>query len=268
MNNKYKAFFGFTKTPFHQDIAVKNLLQTKQLSSVVDRIKYTVELGAAAIVTGDIGAGKSSALRYAIKEFHPSEYTVIYVTATTGSAVEIYKQICAELKIELKTFSRGLLTKTIRTSVLEYWSKKQKPILIIDEASLLRIEVFAELHTIMQFENDSAPKLPIILAGQNNLIDALQYQPSRAFASRIVARSKIEPLKQSETDEYLLHHLKLAGNEQKLFTEPSITAIHKSSGGMLRKINNLARGALIAAAGQKSQLVEPEHVQIASSEVF
>ena len=61
MNNKYKAFFGFTKTPFHQDIAVKNLMQTKQLNGVVDRIKYAVELGAAAIVTGDIGAGKSSA---------------------------------------------------------------------------------------------------------------------------------------------------------------------------------------------------------------
>ena len=268
MNNKYKTFFGFSKTPFHQDIAVKNLMPTKQLSGVVERIRYTVDLGAAMILTGDIGTGKSSALRYAIKEFHPSEYIVIYVTATTGSAVEIYKQICAELKIELKTYSRGLLIKTIKSCALEYWLKKQKPILIIDEASLLRIEVFTELHTIMQFENDSEPKLPIILAGQNNLIDAMQYLPSRAFASRIVARSKLEPLKQGETEQYLLHHLKLAGNEQKLFTEPAITAIHKLSGGMLRKINNIARGALIAAANQKSQLVEPEHVQIASSEVF
>jgi type II secretory pathway predicted ATPase ExeA len=268
MNNNYKAFFGFTKTPFHQDIAVKNMLQTKQLPGVLGRMAYAIDLGAVMILTGEIGTGKSSALRYAIKELHPSEYVIIHVTATTGSAVEIYKQICAELKIELKTFSRGLLIKTIKSCVLEYWSKKQKPVLIIDEASLLRVEVFTELHTIMQFEGDSDPKLPIILAGQNNLIDSLQYHQSKAFASRVVARCKLEALKQSETEQYLLHHLKLSGNEQKLFTEPAILAIHKLSGGMLRKINNIARGSLIAAAGQKSQLVEAEHVQIAASEVF
>ena len=133
---------------------------------------------------------------------------------------------------------------------------------------MLRLEVFAELHTITQFENDSESKLPIILAGQNNLIDALQYHSSRAFASRIVARSKLDALKLSGTEQYLLHHLVLAGNSQNLFTASAITAIHKLSGGMLRKINNLARGSLIAAANQQSQLVEPEHVQIASSEIF
>jgi type II secretory pathway predicted ATPase ExeA len=172
------------------------------------------------------------------------------------------------LKVELKTFARSFLIKTIKAFVLDCWAKKQKPILIIDEASLLRVDVFTELHTIMQFENDSEPKLTIILAGQNNLIDVMQYAPSKAFASRIVARSKLEPLKQSETEAYLLHHLNIAGVTQRLFSDATITAIHKSAGGMLRKINNIARGSLIAAASQKSQVIEPIHVQIASSEVF
>jgi len=266
--NQYKTFFGFTKTPFPQKTAVKNLMQTTQLSGVIERIKYAVDLGAAAIITGEIGTGKSSALRYAISEFHPSEYVVIYVTATTGSVVEIYKQICFELKIELKSQSKSFLINQIKSAVLNLWARKQKPVLIIDEASLLRIEVFAELHTINQFDIDSEPKLPIILAGQNNLIDSLQFQPSRAFASRVVARSKLEALKSNETEAYLMHHLSLAGNSQKIFTDPSITAIHRLSGGMLRKINHIARGALIAAAKQQSQLVEPNHVQIAASETF
>lgn len=266
--NNYKVFFGFSKIPFGQNIAVKNLMQTNQLLGVAERVKYAVELGAAAILTGEIGTGKSSALRYVISQFHPSEYIILYVTATTGSTTEIYKQICAELRIDQKSQSKSFLIKQIKSTVLTFWAKKQKPVLIIDEASLLRIEVFSELHTITQFDIDSEPKLPIILAGQNNLIDSLQYQPSRAFASRVVARSKLESLKLSETEQYLLHHLALAGNNQKLFSDPAITAIHKLSSGMLRKINNIARGSLIAAATQKSQLVQPEHVQVASSEVF
>ena len=266
--NNYKLHFGFTKNPFPQNIAVKNLLQTNQMLGVADRIQYAVELGGAAIVTGEVGTGKSTALRYAISGFHPAEYNILYVTATTGSAIEIYKQICLELKIDLKSQSKSFLIKQIKSAVLDFWSRKQRPILIIDEASLLRIDIFAELHTITQFDIDSTPKLPIILAGQNNLIDSLQYQPSRAFSSRIVARSKLESLKLSETKTYLLHHLKLAGNEHNLFTESAITAIHKLSSGMLRKINNIARGSLIAATSNQSQLVEPEHVQIAASEVF
>jgi len=31
-------------------------------------------------------------------------------------------------------------------------TRKQQPVLIIDEASLLRLDVFAELHTLTQFE--------------------------------------------------------------------------------------------------------------------
>jgi type II secretory pathway predicted ATPase ExeA len=266
--NNYKTYFGFTKTPFRQNIAIKNLLPTEQLLGVANRIKYAVELGCSAIVTGEVGTGKSTALRYAMSKFHPSEHIVLYVTATTGSAIEIYKQICVELKIDLKSQSKSFLIKQIQNSVLDLWGRKQKPILIIDEASLLRIDIFAELHTITQFDIDSAPKLPIILAGQNNLIDALQYPPSRAFSSRIVARSKLDALNLNDTKTYLLHHLQLAGNEKNLFTEPAIIAIHKLSSGMLRKINNISRGALIAATIKQSNLVEPEHVEIAASEVF
>ena len=44
------------------------------------------------------------------------------------------------------------IKKSIREIVLE---KKMKVVLIVDEASLIRLEVFAELHTITQFEQDS-----------------------------------------------------------------------------------------------------------------
>jgi hypothetical protein len=66
----------------------------------------------------------------------------------------------------------------------------------------------------------------------------------------------------------LLHHLKLAGIKKPLFDETAITAIHQGSGGLLRKANHLARGALIAAAAEKCQTVCAEHVRIAATEVF
>jgi type II secretory pathway predicted ATPase ExeA len=146
--------------------------------------------------------------------------------------------------------------------------KKLKVILIVDEASLMRLEVFAELHTITQFEQDSKPWLPVILAGKTNLIDLLTYQTSMSPASRIVARSHLEPANRSQMEEYLTHHLSITGVTNGLFDDTAVTAIHQGSGGLFRKANNLARGALIAAANEQSMTVTADHVRLAATEIF
>jgi len=143
-----------------------------------------------------------------------------------------------------------------------------KIILVIDEASLMRLEVFAELHTICQFEKDAKPWLPLILSGQSNLIDKLTYQASQPLASRIVAKSHLEGVDLNGMEMYLQHHLTIAGLERKLFDQTAITAIHQGSGGLYRKANHLARGALIAAASDQAVSVNAEHVRIASTELF
>jgi type II secretory pathway predicted ATPase ExeA len=82
-------------------------------------------------------------------------------------------------------------------------------VLIIDEASLLRWEVFAQMHTLSQFDMDSRPLLPMILAGQNNLMDNLMFHTSRPLASRILGKSHLEGLKYKDMAGYLKHHLKI-----------------------------------------------------------
>jgi type II secretory pathway predicted ATPase ExeA len=170
--------------------------------------------------------------------------------------------------IEARTSPKAVLIKLIRGSLLELTGKKQKPALIIDEASLIRLDVFAELHTLAQFDGDSRPVLPIILAGQNNLMDNLMFRQSRPLASRVAARSHMEALNGEEVGQYLQHHLRIAGCKQNLFAEQAVTAIHQGSGGLLKRANNLARGALVAAAIEKSSVVSAEHVRIASTEII
>jgi type II secretory pathway predicted ATPase ExeA len=119
-----------------------------------------------------------------------------------------------------------------------------------------------------QFDGDSKPWLPIILAGQMNLEEKLRYRKAAPLASRVVARGVLSAVMKEEMDQYLNHHLHISGVKTALFTDPAMVAIHQGSGGIYRKANNLARGALIAAAGEKSSQVTPDHVRIASSEIF
>ncbi len=269
MNKEYRIFFGFKKEPFPSNLPVKDILQTKEVNSVKQRFDYAVRLGGIAVVTGDVGSGKSTALRYASEQLHPSEYIVFYITATSGSILELYRQIAESLGLVKSSGSRAVMTALIRNEISELvLSKKLNTVLIIDEASLLRMEVFAEFHTLVQFRKDSESWLPVILAGQSTLVDKLQYRSSSPIASRIIARSHLDGLNRKGMNEYLIHHLKLAGIERNLFSEQAVTAIHQGSGGLLRKANNLARGSLIASASEQSMSVSAEHVRIASSEVF
>lgn len=268
-NEAYRTFFGFHKEPFTADIELKEILQTDELKAVAERFDYAVRLGAMAVVTGEVGSGKSTALRWAAGQLHPSEYKPIWITASSGSILEFYRQLLSELEIDTASSSKAVLTRLIRRQVLDLiGGKKQRPVIIVDEASLMRLEVLVELHTITQFEGDSKPWLPMILAGQNNLVDKFEYHTSSPIASRVVARSHLDVVDQKAMSTYLNHHLKIAGLKRSPFKDAAVTAIHQGSGGLFRKANHLARGALITAAHEQSENVTEEHVRIASTELF
>ena len=269
MNQSYRAFFGFEQEPFPSDPGLRDILETEDIKGVCNRFDYAVRLGAMALVTGEIGSGKSTALRYAANRLHPSEYRTISITAASGSILEMYRMVLAQLGVETSSSSRAFLLGGIRHEIYSLvCEKKMKVVLLIDEASLLRLEVFSEIHTLCQFELDSKPYLPIILAGQSHLIDKLMYPASRPLASRIVARSHLEGCDRKQMEIYLAHHLKLAGVKRDLFEEAAVTAIYQGSAGLFRKANHLARGALIAAAQSQCMMVGAEHVRTASSELF
>lgn len=264
----YKTFFGFQKEPFRQDIPLSDLYPLPGLQAVTERFCYAVSLGAVSIVTGDVGSGKSTALRHATGKLHSSQYKVLSVVATTGPMADLLKQICAGLDVDGQSNSLARLLATIKTAIMEITHRKQTPVLIIDEASLLRLEVFAQLHTLSQFDMDSRPLLPIVLAGQNNLVDNLMFHTSRPLASRIIGKSHLDGLKYKDMAGYIKHHLKIAGVKEQLFPDEAILAIHQGSGGLLRRANLLAKGALIAAAREQCQVVSPEHVRMAASEIM
>jgi type II secretory pathway predicted ATPase ExeA len=269
MDTSYRQFFALQKEPFGADISRKDIMLTKPLCATEERIQYALRLGAVVLVTGEIGSGKSTTLRYVLGGLHPSEHKVISVTATSGSILELYRQILGELGTEQCGSSRAVMTKTIKQEILGLTlGKKMKVVLVIDEASLLRLEVFAELHTITQFEQDSKPWLPIVLAGQANLVENLQYRTSMPLAARVVARSHLKGGDQDTMAAYLKHHLAIAGVTRMLFDDTAITAIHQGSGGLYRKANHLARGSLIAAAKTDSASVNAEHVRIAATELL
>ncbi len=266
--NPYCAYFGFKTEPFSSEIATKNLLKLSSMVAVKERFDYVMQ-GGVLVITGEVGSGKSTSLRWSEGHFHSSQYLFLNVTASGGSLNEFYRQLCWALDVQAKSGSRAALLKEFKATIREIAAtKKQKIAVIVDEAHLLRADVFAELHTITQFDHDSKNLFSLILAGQANLLEKLTYRSSAPLASRVLTRTHLSNLNEDQMRVYLEHHQTVAGVKKQLFTDPAITAIYQGSAGILRKANLLARGALVAAANEKEPSVSAEHVRLAATELM
>ena len=88
----YSEFFGFKNEPFTSEINPKNLLKLPSMVSVKERFEYVLN-GGVLIVTGEVGSGKSTSLRWSQSHFHPSQYLFLNITAGGGSLTEFYRQL-------------------------------------------------------------------------------------------------------------------------------------------------------------------------------
>ena len=265
----YLQFFGFTSEPYSSEIATKHLMKLNSILEIKNRFEYVFNCGGVFVLTGDVGSGKSTALRFTESQFHPSQYHFINILASGGSIIEFYRQLCWGVDIEMISGTRTTALKKFKSAVFETsTTKKQKIIVVIDEAHLLRPEIFNELHIINQFKHDSQNIFSIALVGQANLIDKLTYRTSAALASRVITRTHIAHLSEIEVAAYIEHRLHISGVKTQIFSPQAIVAIYQGSGGILRRINLLARGGLIAAASEKQNIVSSEHIRLASSELI
>jgi general secretion pathway protein A len=260
--------FGFKKDPFPQNVPVKDLFPLPALIPLKQRVSFAVDQKAISVITGDVGSGKSTALRYVASTFHSSEYELITIVGGNYSPMELYRQILLNFGVNYMSFQVSMMVAKIRELILEIASRKVTPVLVVDEAHLLKRAVFTQLHTLAQFEFDSRPVMPMILCGQDLLLEHLMANAVRPLSSRVLGRNHLEALKREVMEEYLNHHISLAGCTTKIFSQEAVFAIHQGSGGLLRRANYLAKAALMACVMEKAHTISPEHVRLASTEIF
>ena len=72
---------------------------------------------------------------------------------------------------------------------------------------------------------------------------------------------------ESETRDYVSHHLKLVGRSDQLFSDDATALIHQTSRGLPRAVNNLALQALVATFAANKTIVDESAARAAVTEV-
>ena len=97
MIEKLQSHYGFTKTPFGRGLAPQMLHRHTAHAEAVARIGWCISERGLGVITGEVGAGKTVAVRAALAGLDTSRHTVIYLGNPAVGGRGLYGSIVTAL---------------------------------------------------------------------------------------------------------------------------------------------------------------------------
>ncbi len=94
---RLQSHWGFTRMPFGRDLAPAMLHRHAGHGEAVARISWCVDQRAIGVITGEVGAGKTVAVRAATTALDPSRHVFIYLANPTIGVRGMLTHIVAAL---------------------------------------------------------------------------------------------------------------------------------------------------------------------------
>ncbi len=264
---RLRSHWGFTRTPFTKDLAPSMLCRHPGHAEAVARIAWCVDEAAIGVITGEVGAGKTVAVRAALADLDTSRHSLIYLGNPAIGARGLYTTIVTRLGGIPRFHKAALIPQAADALAAEMAERGRRVVLVVDEAHLLAADQLEELRLLTNSEMDSASPFALVLVGQPTLRARLRLGAFAALDQRVALRYALPPMTQADTGDYIAHHVRLAGRTDTLFTDDAIARIHKASRGLPRAVNNLAVQALIAAYANNATIVDDKAARAAVTEV-
>ena len=208
------------------------------------------------VVTGDIGSGKSSAVRYVVQQLDPTKHPVFYVAESQLTPFDFYGQILDSAGVTA-AFHRSQARRQFVALMTDLFVHQHRaPVIIIDEGQGLPPRMVQELRFILNTSMDALTPFTCVLVGQPELRATLRLKAFEAIYQRVGLRFHLGGLTEADTAGYVAHHLQQAGVTRSLFTPSALKVLAAQSRGLPRVINHLATGALWDAESQGLSVVD------------
>src|SRR5437870_3008754 len=248
--------FGFARTPFTKSIAAKDLYRRAAHDEAVARIGFVVAESALGVIIGEVGVGKTVAVRAAVAGLDRLRHHVIYIPNPAIGTRGLYVTIVSALGGRPRFSRAEVMAQAGELLAAEEAERHRRVVLLIDESHLLSPAQLEEICLLTNQDLDSKSPFAGILIGQPTLSRQLRMGVFAALDQRIGMRFCIPALDLPEAACYLRHHLGLVGRTDPVFADDAVARLHRFSGGVPRALNNVATAALVAAAAAGKAIVD------------
>jgi general secretion pathway protein A len=246
----YESHFGFSGSPFQLNPDPAFYFDSRGHSSALAYLKFGAHQGEGFIVvTGEIGAGKTTLVRTLLDGLNPEQVVAAQVVSTQLESSELLQAILMAFGVPCASTSKAHLIASLEGFLTALAAKGRRALLIIDEAQNLKHEAVEELRMLSNFQLGSYGLLQSFLVGQPELRALLQSKSMEQLRQRVIASCHLGPLIQAETHAYVEHRLRLVGwkGNSPEFALGVFDQVHHWTGGVPRKINRLCNRLLLGA---------------------
>ena len=259
--------FGLARMPFGRDLPPSRLHRHRDCGEAAARITWAVADKTICMVTGEVGTGKTVAIRAAVADLDPASHTVIYIGNPSTGVRGILAHVVTALGGKPVHGTAALAVQAWNVLAGEAAERGRTPVLVIDEAHLLDHDQLESIRLMTNHDMDSSTPFATILVGQPTLRHSVKLGVLAALEQRITVRYQMKGMTPDETAGYIRHHLEQAGRTAELFTDEAIAQIHQAARGKPRTVNNICTAALIATASAGKNLVDHASARAAIAEV-
>jgi type II secretory pathway predicted ATPase ExeA len=254
--NTLKAYFGFLSEPFSKEIATKALFISEQLKALFERLQHFMVRRGIALVTGEVGAGKSTALRAFTETLDKNHQAIVYIDDPTLGLRGMFNSIARQLNLNTKFFTWQLVPELKAAIEKNFADYHKTTLVIVDDAQHLKPLALEALRLLTNFRIDSQAPLSLVLLAHPEFRKMVQLKALEAFSQRLTLRFHLTGLAQSEAAAYLKHQLEIAGRTDMLFTDDVIAEIYQQAKGIPRLINTLCYECLLDIYRQQKNVVD------------
>jgi len=264
----YLEHFGLRAYPFSTTPDPRFYYPSAKHREALACLLYAVEQRKGfALVSGEVGAGKSMLCRAAFERFGADVNTALLVH-TSLTAKQFFQAVCVEFGIAVKGKSKFELLRDIKDYLLDQSRINRTAVLIVDEAQNLGRGVLEEVRLLGNLETASEKLIQIVLVGQPELRTIIGAPELRQLNQRITIKFHLGTLSAEDADGYIDHRLRVAGaNGDPIFDDDAKARIFRASNGIPRLINVLCDHALLEAFVNGWRSVEETAVRNAIAEM-
>ncbi|WP_296716347.1 XrtA/PEP-CTERM system-associated ATPase [Erythrobacter sp.] len=254
----YEQYYGFTARPFQLTPDPKFYFESASHKKAMSYLGYGLAQGEGFIViTGEVGAGKSTLVAHLMERIDPAALTVAQVVTSALDGEELVHVVAQAFGLAVDGHDKAGALGTIERHLQDEARAGRRCLLVIDECQNLDLAALEELRMLSNFQLGSHPLLQSLLLGQPEFRRTLAHHPGlEQLRQRIIASHHLEALDDEEVSDYVRHRLGRVGWESHpVLSDGLLEALYRHTDGIPRRVNQVMnRLLLLGAIEERSEL--------------
>ncbi|MDK9705528.1 MAG: AAA family ATPase [Desulforhopalus sp.] len=257
----YKAFYSLKSKPFEITPDPMFLWLGGRYKEALFTMRYGIlENKGFLLLTGAAGTGKTTLINALTESL---DRTVMWSVLSNPNLprLDFYNAIAKGFGITKELTSKVQFLIQFSNFLHKAEEEKKKVLLLIDNCHQLSQDLLEELRLLSNIEKSDTKLINIFFVGQREFLDMLAQQGNRAVRQRLALKVDLAPLTALETDSYIRHRLKIAGSEERLFTDKALHSIFRYCQGNPRKSNMVCDQALTLGGLQRRRSIDHKIIE-------